>query len=265
MSAAPADKAAVLAALRQQVRRIEGAGAAGAGALPLGLPAIDEALPDGGLALARVHEVAGGDGAETAFCAALLGRMAGPVLWLARGHDLYAPGLAAYGLPPERLLVMVPGGDPAILWAMEEALRCRALAAVVGEVGRLPAVAARRLQLAAEAGGTTGLLLRWAGRAAAKSAAERSAVAASRWSVAAAPAQPVGEPGVGLPRWRVALEQCRGGRPGAWLVTWPPAHGPHAAPPLAVPLAEGGAEAPAATQAGRDGLPVPAERRAIPA
>jgi protein ImuA len=41
----------------------------------------------------------------------------------------------------------------------------------------------------------------------------------TRWRVAAAPSRETGEPGVGTPRWRVELLRCRGGAPGAWMVS----------------------------------------------
>jgi len=78
---------------------------------------------------------------------------AGPVLWCLKRPDLYGPGLIAHGLDPSRLVLVLAKRDDEILWAMEEGLRMPGLAAVVGEVGRLPMVAGRRLQLAAERSG----------------------------------------------------------------------------------------------------------------
>ncbi|HYH19123.1 MAG TPA: hypothetical protein VD995_10955 [Azospirillum sp.] len=223
-------KAMLLAGLRDRIRRIEGVGGNGARVLPLGVPELDGALPDGGLPLGCLHELAGPEmarGAATAFAAALLARLAagekaggpamGPAVWIVRGRDLHAPGLAAYGLLPDRLIAVRAARDTDALWAMEEALRCRRLSAVLGEVGAVDLTASRRLQLAAEAGGVTGLLLR-TGRGAGRVLAEASA-AVTRWQIAAAPSVP-DEPGVGPARWRAELLRCRGGRPGSWLLEW---------------------------------------------
>jgi protein ImuA len=91
---------------------------------------------------------------------------------------------------------------------------------VVGEIGRLPMVAGRRLQLAAERSGITALIVRrW--RNAEEAAAERArpSAALTRWRIAALPAADLAdEPGIGRPRWRVELLRCRGGAPGAWNV-----------------------------------------------
>ena len=222
-AAQPASKAAVLAELRGRIRRMEGIGGAdGSRLLPLGVPAVDQALPDGGLPLGCLHEVIGENdpfnSVATGFSAAILARIAerqGQVIWITRGDDLYAPGIAAYGLKPERLIVVRARRDADILWAMEESLRCRTLGAVLGEIGDIDMVASRRLQLAAEASGVTGLLLRSADR---KLGATASV---TRWGLSAAPSRPIdGEPGLGLPRWRTRLLRCRGGRPGEWLLEW---------------------------------------------
>lgn len=216
------DRAAVLADLRARIRRLEGLGGDNARTLPFGLPDVDSALPGGGLPLGCLHEVAGEEpGTATAFAANLLARLAtaaapavwAPVVWIVRGRDLHAPGLAAYGLTPDRLIAVRATRDADTLWAMEEALRCRRLSAVLGEAGALDLTASRRLQLAAESSGVTGVLLQLGPRRSAASAA------VTRWRVAPAPSEPE-EPGVGDPRWSVALERCRGGRPGAWLLEW---------------------------------------------
>ncbi|HEY0838142.1 MAG TPA: hypothetical protein VGE72_29795, partial [Azospirillum sp.] len=59
MPAVMPSKAARLAALRDRIRRIEGVGGEGARVLPLGVPELDGALPDGGLPLGCLHELAG--------------------------------------------------------------------------------------------------------------------------------------------------------------------------------------------------------------
>jgi protein ImuA len=108
--------------------------------------------------------------------------------------------------------------DAEILWAMEEGLRASGIAAVVGEVGALPMVASRRLQLAAEHSGITAFLLRrWreGGQATRERALPNATV--TRWRIAALPSRPsLGELGVGNPRWRVELLRCRGGKPAYW-------------------------------------------------
>jgi protein ImuA len=218
-----------LTALRERIRALERGGAGAADILPFGIPGVDGALPGGGLPLGALHEVMGAgldeeDGAVAAtFAAGILGRLShrreAPILWCLAADDLYAPGLAAYGLPPGRLILARCRDDAEILWAMEEGLRCPALAAVLGEIGALAPTAGRRLQLACEGGGVTGFALRrWrnAGLAARERAVPSAAV--TRWRIAAAAGRGTDEPGLGVPRWRVELLRCRGGAPRSWLM-----------------------------------------------
>src|SRR5258706_11446363 len=230
MPAVSASSVTEIAVLRDRVRHIERGAALRHGVLPFGIEAIDRALPEGGLALGAVHEILGADGDEedgaapAGFIAGILARLgAGSVLWCLKQNDLYGPGLAAHGLDPARLAIVRAPRDDELLWAVEEGLReggSTGLAAVVGEVGRLPMVASRRLQLAAERSGVTALLLRrW--RTGAEAAVERArpSAAVTRWRVAALPSADIpGLPGIGRPRWRMGLFRCRGGLAGDWEV-----------------------------------------------
>jgi protein ImuA len=220
--------AAQLVDLQERIRRIERPNAMRHGVLPFGIAAIDRTLPEGGLALGALHEILGAgpdeeDGATAAgFAAAITGRIRdldGLVLWCLKQRDLYGPGLAEHGLDPARIALVRAARNDDILWALEEGLRTPALAAVVGEVGRLPMVAGRRLQLAAERSGVTALLLRrW--RTGVEAAAERSqpSAAVTRWRITSLPSLPDGEPGLGRPRWRIELLRCRGAEPAAWIM-----------------------------------------------
>jgi protein ImuA len=237
---------ALLPELRERVRRVERSSATHE-VLPFGVAAIDRALPGGGLARGALHEILGMGGDEedgalaAAFAALILGRLASPtlsalgggegrgevgvILWCSPRSDLYGPGLAAHGLDPGRVVLVRAPRDAEILWALEEGLRAPDIFAVVGEVGSLPAVASRRLQLAAERSGIIAFLLRrWrdGGQAARERALPNAAV--TRWRIAALPSQPArGGPGVGRPRWRVELLRCRGGEPASWEMEVPDA------------------------------------------
>ncbi len=238
-----------LDALRRRIRALEVGESDGArGVLPLGAPVLDDALPGGGLARAALHEVGPArtewdDGPAAGFCAAVLGRLlraaAGPALWIARRQDLHAPGLAAFGVDPDRLLLARAEDAAAALWALEEALRCPALAGAVAEVAAFDRVAARRLQLAAEAGGVTGLLL--LRRRLPPRGRQEPSAAATRWQVGALPGAPGPVRGLpGHPRWRLDLLRCRGGHPASFEVEWNDATGDFA---LAAPLRDGAAAA----------------------
>jgi protein ImuA len=215
-----------LGALRQRLALIERGGRRETSVLPFGVPALDEALPGGGLALGALHEIGGfapaeEEGAEGAsFLAGILARLLPkrPVLWCHLRADLHAPGLALHGLAPERLVLARAGTEAELLWAMEEGLQCRALAAVVGEVDGLSLTATRRLQLAAEASGVAAFALRRRRHAPPVGADEQPTAAVTRWRLASLPSRQAGEPGLGPPLWHVELLRCRGGRPGRWVM-----------------------------------------------
>ena len=79
--------------------------------------------------------------------------------------------------------------------------------------GNLDLTTSRRLNLAAAAHATPLVLLR-------TPIAAGTSAAATRWRIAAAPAARDRFGAFAGPRWRVALERCRNGRPGQWLIEW---------------------------------------------
>jgi protein ImuA len=202
---------------------------------------MDTHLPWKSLPHGALHEFAGTGAdreqaaASAGFAALWLARLqrAGPVLWVAHAAslktvDLHAHGLRRFGLDPRRLILVAARRDEEILWAMEEGLKSPGLSAVLGELGRLDLTASRRLQLAAEAGGVAAFALRrWRLMAAAEREAAQPIAALTRWRVTALKG---GDGGI---HWRVDLARCRGGRPGAWILTQEEADGAsaiHAAP-----------------------------------
>lgn len=209
--------AAELAALRARIQHLETEGRPAAGVLPFGVPPLDAALPQGGIALGALHEVAGGgdgavDGAAAAlFAAGIAARLPGPVLWCVTRPDLFAPGLRQAGLDPDRLIYLEAGDEKSLLACFEEGLRHGGLAAVVAEVARLSMTASRRLQLAAEASGVTALAVRRWRRPAEAADFGQPTAATTRWRVTSLPSSPLPAPGVGRPRWFVELIRCRAG------------------------------------------------------
>ncbi len=207
---------AVLKQLRESLKGLETGGFRRRPALPFGIPAIDTRLADEGLRLDALHEVAAGtsdmadDCAATLFLAGLAARAWGPVLWVVRRRDLFAPGLAQSGLDPKRLIYAEAKDDAELLAVMEEGLRHRGLGAVIGEAKRADMTATRRLQLAAEGGRTIALLMKRAAREGSDPIGMPSA-AVTRWRVASAPSTPLPVEGVGRPRWKLELARQKGG------------------------------------------------------
>jgi protein ImuA len=160
---------------------------------PFGVPDIDRVL-GGGLARGALHELAAAGETHLAATTGVALRLAGgatpqTVLWVAEDMSLaesgapYGPGVDDLGLAPERLLTVAAAKADDVPWVMEEALHCRAVGVVIGEVrsaGReTDLVATRRLSLAAATHGALALLLRGAPGREASAAATRWVVGAS--------------------------------------------------------------------------------------
>ena len=211
-----------LTQLRETLRSIEGDGHRRRPVLPFGVGAIDSRLATTGLRLDALHEVAsagprwGDDTAATLFIAGIAARAWGPVLWVVRSRDLFAPGLYQAGLDPTRVLYAEARDDAEVLALMEEGLRHRGLGAVIGEAKRVGTASTRRLQLAAEGGRTIALMLKRPGLSGSRDNVDPLAIpsaAVTRWRVAGAPSAPTAWDGLGRACWRLVCVRQRGGEP----------------------------------------------------
>lgn len=122
-------------------------------------PSLDVSADPFSLHPRRVHEAEGRG--RRAFAMFQAARHQGPLVWVLPSHVPELPMLS--GLPEGvgvRLHLIRPEGEVDLLWCVEEALRSAPIALVIAEPEKpLSLTAGRRLQLAAEAGRTTGLML----------------------------------------------------------------------------------------------------------
>jgi hypothetical protein len=157
--------------LRQLRRQLDKPGARAAmpaeGAMwfSAGAPAIDRLLPGGGLQYGMLiewlAELPGRGAATLSWLAAREAcRVGGTLVVVDRQRTFYPPAAVAWGVDPRRLIVVRPRSLRDELWATVQALRSPAAAAVWAPIERLDDRAFRRLQLAAQAGRTLGLVLR---------------------------------------------------------------------------------------------------------
>ena len=177
-----------------------------------------------------------------------------PLVWVRQDFTeiesgaLSMSGLAELGLDP-RLVVTVRAADVDIaLRTAADALACDALGAVVlevwGQARQFDLVASRKLTLAAQTSGVTGLVLRMA-------AEPSPSTAETRWIVRAAHSPPAASwsSAWGAPVFDAQLVRNRHGPVGRWIMEWKcdeclfrkpaaypqpvaaaPAHRPHQAP-----------------------------------
>ena len=187
----------------------------------LGIHEIDRRLPENGLARAGLHEIEPLYPSEmpflTGFAFSLIARLRShkPVLWCATSRQigdhgqLYAHGVERYGIHPRQIIMVRVPRSKDLYFSLEEALKTKNIAAVMGE-GPLPDfTGSRRLALLAKRHKTPCLFI--------NDIAEQGQGSASltRWQVTptSGPDDPADPYGPGPPCWQVALPRVRGGYP----------------------------------------------------
>ena len=155
----------LLKSLRRKMEGVEGARRQEKEILSTGCPALDRLLPRGGLARGTLVEwLAEQPGSGAGMLALLAARQASregrALVVLDRFRRFYPPAAAAWGIDFANLLVVRPSSEKEALWALDQVLRSPSVGAVWAPLEDIDIREFRRLQLAAESGGTLGLLLR---------------------------------------------------------------------------------------------------------
>lgn len=183
---------------------------------------LQEAFPERRFPLGAVHELLSNNmecaAATSGFMAALISFLMKndkSCLWVSTQRTIFPPALKQLGILPDRLIFIDAVREKEALWTVEEALKCEAFAAVIGEIRNIDFKQSRRLQLAVESSRVTGFIHHLLPQQI------RPTACVSRWRI-----QPVasrlqtGIPGVGHPRWQVELLKIRNGTPGSWQLEW---------------------------------------------
>lgn len=215
-------QATIKAGLQADILRLQGFKPAGGALADVGLNFMREAFPQGTFPLGAVHEFvhtrAEDATATTGFVAVMLAalmKQQGTALWISAARTVFPPGLKSFGIDPDRIVFVDLQKEKHVLWAMEEALKCNALAGVVGEVHDLSFTASRRLQLAVEQSRVTGFVMNR------RANIHQSSITAcvSRWRITSLPGVVMDDmPGIGFPQWQVELLRMRNGKPGRWNI-----------------------------------------------
>jgi protein ImuA len=195
---------------------------------PLALGTLTDSMLGGGLAFGALHETTPARpsdfGAATGFTlalASLAAKRGGEMLWIQtdyarlEGGAIYGLGFDLFGLPSQRLLVLRARRAIDALFAMEEALKCRAVASVIAELPDDSAdlTATRRLSLAAREQNGLGMLLR-------HRTSSMPSAAMTRWSVQAAPGVRDEFGGIGRTSFLLSLVKNRRGPCGRLSIAW---------------------------------------------
>jgi len=215
------DKAAIIASLQKDLLFQAFKPVRSGSTMEVDMGALNQAFPNGHFPLGAVHEFACGGMEDIAatggFIAGILSTLmknGGVAVWIGRSPAVFPPALQAFGVEADKLIVIDLPKEKDRLWAMEEALKCPGLAAVIAELKELDFTSSRRLQLAVEQSRVTGFVIR-------HSLHTVTTACVTRWKICASgSALPGNLPGVGFPSWNVSLLKVRNGRPGVWQIEW---------------------------------------------
>lgn len=217
------DKQDIIAKLQQEVyslQRFKKSGDNPTGSFGLGV--IEQSFPEKVFPVGAVHEFISYKQEEVSatngFISGVIGHMMkskGTCLWISARRTVYPPALKSFGISPERIIFIDVVKPKDVLWAVEEALKCGSVAAVVGELSELSFTESRRLQLAVENSHVTGFIHRYQPRS------ENTVACLTRWKIKPFFSSVTDDmPGVGFPAWDVQLQKVRNGIPGRWYITW---------------------------------------------
>jgi len=157
----------IVQALKAEIARLERARQRGdeGTTISSGCEALDLLLPERGFRRGTLVEwlAAGvGTGRETLpLCTAREAcREGGAMVVLDEIHEFYPPAAVRLGIGLDQVIVVAARNQADNTWALDQSLRCPAVAVVLAWPEKLNGHAFRRLQLAAEQGGGVGLLMR---------------------------------------------------------------------------------------------------------
>lgn len=214
-------KADIIAQLQRDILPLQGFKTTVGNPMPdIGLGPIKKAFPNNTFPVGAVHEfissapedAAASKGFISGIIASLMQKGAASI-WISSSRTIFPPALQSFGIAPEKIIFINLKKEKEMLWAMEEALKCEGLAAVIGEIPQLSFTDSRRLQLAVEQSQVTGFILRHNPKAI------NTTACVTRWKISPLPSKLMHEmPGVGFPRWNVELLKVRNGKPGNWQI-----------------------------------------------
>lgn len=222
MPAIPSNKKEIIRQLQQDILLLQGFKASSSPTDSIGLGPVESAFPHGIFPTGTIHEFVSTNleqaAASGGFMAGLLSSLmlqGGVSLWISISRTLFPPALKAFGVEPDRIIFIDVKREKDALWAMEEALKCEGLSAVIAELREIDFKQSRRLQLAVEKSKVTGFVLR------SNPLGIGATACAARWQITPLPSElEQGMPGVGFPKWKVELLKVRNGNPGSWKLEW---------------------------------------------
>lgn len=217
------EKKELVQQLRKKIRELEGFSAPQEeNCLSFGLGCLESAFPDGRFPIGVNHEFISTRMQEASsvngFIAGLLSTLMQKgrfCMWISHRRTLFPVGLKRFGVDPHQVIFVDVKREKDVLWAVEHALQCNQLAAVVGELQDISFADSQRLQLAVERSRVTCFLHRYQPRTL------HNLACTTRWKITPIASRLENHmPGVGFAAWNVELLKVRNGIPGVWQMEW---------------------------------------------
>lgn len=219
---AQAEKRELAKTLQAKINRMQGLGKLSEGLPEDNLLPFSNAFPGHIFPKGAVHEFISYEPAESASTSGFISAIAGKFmkegslcLWIGNERSIFPCGLQHFGIEPDRIVFINAPKPKEALWIIEEALKCEALTAVVGQIKELSFTDSRRLQLAVERSGVSCFIHRHQPRV------ENAVACTTKWKITPLASTIEGDlPGLGYASWDVQLLKVRNGKPDSWKVSW---------------------------------------------
>ena len=187
--------------------------------IPLG--PLKKAFPNATFPLAGLHEFFYKEVEDRAATSGFIGHIiaslmqrGGASVWIGTDLSVFPQAFQRFGITPDKIIFIPLKKETHILWAVEEALKCEGLSAVIGELAGLSFTASRRLQLAIEQSRVTGFILLKNTRAL------NTTACVTRWRINHIQTLETDSTGVGFACWNVELLKVKNGNPGQWQIEY---------------------------------------------
>lgn len=218
------DKQALISKLKKDLLAWQGVPQRSNDESTMGLGPLEKAFPNGVFPKGVIHEFVSFNRMDSAascgFIGGLLGKLMqadGICIWIGSIQTVFPAAIRSFGVDPASIVFVSMKREKDVLWAMEEALKCHGITAVLAEIHQLDFIQSRRLQLAVEKSRVTGFILQHNPKIL------LATTCAARWKVTSLPSQSDdGLPGIGYPCWDVELLKVRNGSPAKEQITWSP-------------------------------------------
>lgn len=188
----------------------------------LGLKKLEGNFPNQVFPTGTIHEFLSGKPEYTACTSAFISTLLtklnannGVYIWIGKQRQLFPAGLKSFGIQPHQIIFINLVKQKDILWATEEALKCKSISGVISELEEITFAQSQRLQLTVEKSKVTGFILRT------QTEHINATACAARWQITPLASENEDHlPGVGFAKWQVDLLKVRNGSSTSCIITY---------------------------------------------